>query len=70
MAGWKTVKTTKTPLTIGVSSGALRIDASANVHGGIERALPAGVRAVVVQVPTVIYACWGSDGAGVGTPRV
>ncbi len=64
MEGWKTVKTTKTPMTIDVSAGALRIDAPANVFGGIERALPAGVRAVVVQLDA------GTDGGQTWGPGV
>ncbi len=48
--GWKTVKTTKAPVSISVLANALRIEAPANVHGGIERPLPKGVRAVQVEL--------------------
>ena len=64
MDGWNPVKTAKTPITIAVSAGALRIDASANVHGGVERQLPKGVRAVQVQLDG------GTDGGQTWGPGV
>lgn len=62
--GWKVVKTTAAPVKVGAPSGSLRITAPANVHGGIERKLPPGVRAVEVEVDG------GTDGGQTWGPGV
>ena len=61
---WKAVKTAKAPVTVSVSANALRIAAPANVHGGIERKLPKGVRAVQVELDS------GTDGGQTWGPGV
>ena len=45
-ASWKVAASTQPGTTVGLVAGALRIAAPANVHAGIERALPQGIKAV------------------------
>ncbi len=62
--GWRVVKTTKAPFAVGPHSGALHIEAPANLHGGIERELPKGVRAVEVELDG------GTDGGQTWGPGI
>ena len=49
-SGWKVMKSTAPGVTVAPAANALRLAAPAHVHAGIERALPAGVRAVEIEL--------------------
>ena len=49
-ASWKVAKSSHSGVTVAPSASALRLIAPANLHAGIERALPQGVKAVELEI--------------------